>query len=247
MSVYVAIADSPRKEVRMFIKKTFVLVIMFIMTTFVVNSYAEETWKITSLSWEPYSGGQLKNQGNSVQKLRELLRKEGIKLIVEFYPWRRSQRKAKAKEYVGYFPAWPEEVSEGFIASPIIDMSEIGIMKQSGFYVNFENIDDLFKKYRVGIIKTYTYPKVINDAIKKYPHNVDASMNEMSLLKKLSKGRHPVAITDPNVMLYLSEKEGISNIEFFKLIMKKELVISFRDDEDNKQRINLLKKLLKKN
>ncbi|MCP3925829.1 MAG: hypothetical protein GY714_24955 [Desulfobacterales bacterium] len=231
----------------MFTKKKSVLIIMLVLTLLVLNSYAEETWKITSLNWEPYSGAELTNQGNSVQKLRELLRKEGIKLIVEFYPWKRSQEKAKTKEYVGYFPAWPEEVSEGFIASPIIDMSEIGIMNRSGICIKCENIDDLFKKYRVGIVKTYRYPKVIDDAIKKYPHNVDFSMNEVSLLKKLSMGRYPVAITDPNVMKYLSEKEGISNIELFKLIMKKELVISLRDDEDNKKRISLLKKLLKEN
>ncbi|MCP4715830.1 MAG: transporter substrate-binding domain-containing protein [Deltaproteobacteria bacterium] len=229
----------------MFIKTIHVFTLIFIVTTFSVKSYAEETWKITSLNWEPYSGAELTNEGNSIQKLRELLKKAGIKLIVEFYPWKRSQEKAKTNEYVGYFPAWPEEVYEGFIASPPVDWSEVGILKQSKSSINFESIDDLFKKYRVGIVSTYTYPKVINDAMQKYPAHVDGTMNEKSLLKKLSVGRHPVAITDPNVMQYLAEREGISNINSVKIIMKKELVIAFRDGEDNKQRLNLLKNLLK--
>ncbi|MDM8549102.1 transporter substrate-binding domain-containing protein [Desulfobacterales bacterium HSG2] len=216
-----------------------------VMMIFTVNSYAEETWKIASLNWEPYSGADLTTQGNSVQKLRELLRKEGIRLIVDFYPWKRAQTLAKTKEYVGYFPAWPEEVYEGFTASPAVDWSEVGILKKSGSSVSFESIDDLFRKYKVGVVKTYAYPKTIADAMKKYPDHTDGARDEVSLLKKLSKGRHPVAITDPTVMMYLAEKNGIDNVETLKVVMKKELVVALRDDEDNRDRINLLKKLLK--
>lgn len=52
-------------------------------------------------------------------------------------------------------------------------------------------------------------------------------------------------MTDPNVMLYLAAKEGIDNIELIKVVMKKELVVALRNDDENKSRINLLKKLLK--
>lgn len=221
------------------------VVAVSVMMIFAVNSYPEEIWKIASLNWEPYSGAALADEGNSVQKLRELLKKEGISLTVEFYPWKRAQMLAKTKEYVGYFPAWPEEVYEGFIASPAVDWSEVGILKQSGNRVSFENIDDLFKKYRVGLVQTYVYPKEIADAMKKYPAHTDEAPDEISLLKKLSAGRHPLAITDPSVMMYLARRNGIDNVEPVKVVMKKELVLAFRDDEDNLDRINLLKKLLK--
>ncbi|MCP4345560.1 MAG: transporter substrate-binding domain-containing protein [Desulfobacterales bacterium] len=225
--------------------KKIVFTTIFIMMTYTVSPHAEEIWKITSLNWEPYSGAEMTTQGNSVQKLRELLKKEGIRLIVEFYPWKRAQHKAKEKEYVGYFPAWPEEVAEGFTASPPVDWSEVGILKNSGSSVSFKSIDDLFKKYRVGIVKTYVYPALITDAMKKYPEHADGAPDELSLLKKLSKGRHSVAITDPNVMMYLAGKNGIDNVEPAEVIMKKELVLAFRNDEDNRSRIDLLKKLLK--
>jgi len=209
-----------------------------------VHSYAEETWKITSLNWEPYSGDTLTSQGNSIQKFREVLRKKGIRLLVEFYPWLRAQKKAKTKEFIGYFPAWPEEVAEGFIASPPVDWSEVGLMKNSALDITFSSIDDLVKKYKVGIVKTYIYPDEITKALKKYPHHADGSPNELSLMKKLSKQRIKVAITDPNVMLYLASKEGIDNIELIKVVMKKELVVALRDTKDNKACINLLKELL---
>jgi len=219
--------------------------LFLILFTMSVYSNAEETWKITSLNWEPYSGDTLTSQGNSIQKFRELLRQNGIRLLVEFYPWLRAQKKAKTKEFVGYFPAWPEEVAEGFIASPPVDWSEVGLMKKSDENITFKSIDDLVKKYKVGIVKTYIYPKEIADALKKYPNHADGSPNELSLLKKLGKGRIKVAVTDPNVMLHLATKEGIDNIELIKVVMKKELVVALRNDDENKSRINLLKKLLK--
>ena len=217
---------------------------LFVVMIFAVNSPAEENWKIASLNWEPYAGAEMATQGNSIQKLRVLLRKEKINLIVEFYPWKRAQRIAEKKEYVGYFPAWPEEVYEGFTASPAVDWSELGIMKHSESSVYFESIDDLFKKYMVGIVQTYAYPKVIDDAVKKYPNHTENAPNEISLLKKLAMGRHPAAITDPTVMMYLAGRNGIYNVETVKVVMKKELVVAFRDDEDNRNRINLFRKLL---
>ena len=117
--------------------------------------------------------------------------------------------------------------------------------EQKVSYQRFNSMDELFKNYRVGIVSTYVYPRVISDAIKIYPANVDGSPNEIALLKKLSIRRLQAAITDPIVMMYLAEKESIYNIEPARQIMKKELVIAFRDGEDNKKRIIILKKLLK--
>jgi len=83
------------------------------------------------------------------------------------------------------------------------------------------------------------------NAIKKYASKVDGSPNEFSLLKKLSTGRIEIAITDPNVMIYLADKEGISNIEMVRVFMKKELVVALRNDDENKHRIKILNQLLK--
>jgi len=213
---------------------------------FTSNLYAVETWKIASLNWQPYAGSEIENQGSSIQKLRELLKKEDIKLIVEFYPWNRAKKLVETNnEYVGIFPAWPEDVFDGSIISPAIDWSEISILKLSENEVKFKNIDELFEKYTVGVVNTYIYPKEINDAMKKYPQHVEGATSEITLLKKLSIGRGVVAITDPKVMLHLAEKEGISNIEVINYIMKKELVVAFSDSKENRKRLKLLVKLLK--
>lgn len=226
----------------MFKKTFFSLLFVLLFSTL----HAEETWKITSLDWQPYSGADMTSQGNSVQKLREALAKEGIKLVVEFYPWLRAQKQASEKDYVGYFPAWPEEVAEGFTASPAIDWSEVGLLKRTEDKITYTNLEDLFKNHKVGIVKTYTYPKEISSLADKYTNNTIQTSDETSLLKMLSAGRFDIGITDPTVMLYMAQKEGVSNVESMNVtIVKKELVIAFRNGEDNKKRVELINKLFK--
>lgn len=228
------------------IKKSFML---FAFCCFVLGSSSlfAETWKITSLDWQPYSGSDMTNKGKSIQKLQTLLKAQGIDLVVEFYPWKRAQALAGQKDYVGYFPAWPEEVYSGFIASDPIDWSNLGALVASDSAIKWTTIDDLFKNNKVGIIETYAYPDYIQAAIKKYPNNVDKSPDETILLKKLSMKRIDAGLTDPDVTLYLAQKENITNIKVLnKSIEKKALVIAFRAGEDNKKRIELINKLLKK-
>jgi len=226
----------------MLIKKLF----LFLVVVFTSNSYAGETWKIASLSWPPYSAPEIENQGSSIHKLRELLKKEDITLIVEFYPWKRAKYiVANNSQYVGIFPAWPEDIFEGAIISSAVDWSKVSVLKRKEDMITFESLEQLFKKYRVGVVGSYIYPKEISDAMRKYPQHVDAALNELLLLKKLVKGRNNAAITDPNVMFYLAEKEGESNLEIVSSIGNKELVLAFRDDEMNRERVKVLERLLK--
>ena len=61
------------------------LLSMIVLVNFlVVCDLNAETWRITSLDWQPYSGSDLANHGKSVEKLRGLLKKESIELIVDF-------------------------------------------------------------------------------------------------------------------------------------------------------------------
>lgn len=226
------------------IKKLHLLFLMVCIFT----TNANETWKIASLNWQPYADSTLKNQGSSIEKLRTLLKKQDITLVVEFYPWNRAKFLAiNNTDYIGVYPAWTEDVFENAIISPAVDWSTIAILKLSDQTVNFDSIDQLFEKYTVGIVGSYTYPKVIADAIKKYPHHAEKASNELSLLKKLSVGRSIVAITDPRVMQYLADRENINNIEVVKEVMKKELVLAFRNDEENRKRLKLLSKLINDN
>ena len=205
-----------------------------------------ETWKVTSLDWQPYSGSDIDDGGHSVQKLREVLARAGIELEIEFYPWARAQRLASTEEYVGYFPAWPEEVYEGFVGSDAVDYSYVGVLSHRRSGVEWSGLEELFQSHKVGYVRTYTYPEVFETLKAQYPQAVDPAPDELSLMRKLSRGRNDVALTDPQVMLYTAEKDDVFNIEVLhKNIERKALVLSFRQGEDNEARIDLLNRLLR--
>lgn len=208
------------------------------------HATAKETWFITSLNWQPYSGSEMINEGNAIQRLKSLLAESDIQLLVEFYPWSRAQRQAKEKGYVGYFPAWPEEVQTGFIASSPIAWSDVAVLKMKNTTTRFIDIDQLFRDHSVGLVRTYNYPASIMDAAQKYPDNVLYADNELLLAKKLHAGRHTFAITDPLVMSYIAEKHSLEGIEMASLLYKKPLVIAMTNSAENQRRIRLIKQII---
>ena len=196
----------------MFLKQLSFLV--FIYMAIMTKAYSEDTWKIASLSWPPYSGPELAHQGSSIKILKELLKKNNITLIVEFLPWQRAKYLVQTDpEYLAIFPAWPEDVFDNALLSPAIDWSEIGILKRTQQTLNFDSIDELFRNHSIGVVSTYIYPKIFDDVIKKYPHQIEHAPNERSLLMKLASGRSLAAITDPKVMLHLANEESIKDLE----------------------------------
>lgn len=204
---------------------------------------AKSYWRVTSLNWQPYSAAEMINEGNSVQRLRYALKQQDIDLLVEFYPWKRAQHLAKEEGYIGYFPAWPEEVYDGFVTSPPIDWSEVAIVSTYDKEVIFENISQFFSSHTVGLVRTYTYPNEIEVAAKASPQNVSYTDNELLLLRKLMAGRHDAVITDPLVIQYLAEKHSLEGVKVVKVLFRKPLVIALRDSPQNQHAITVINEL----
>lgn len=215
--------------------------IMCILSPF---AYAGEVWKVASLDWEPYSSSDMNNQGNVIQKLRNLLAERDIELVVEFYPWSRARQIAKDESYVGYFPAWVEEVDEGFIASPPIEDSWIAVLKKPGRELRYRGVEELFMKYSVGLVSSYNYPTQIEKASELFKKNTVLANSETSLLNLLNSGRFVCAITDPYVMTYLAQKRGDNEVEIDRILLRKDLVIALRKDSQVQARYRLLESLL---
>ncbi len=218
----------------------YVFILVLVLSTV---ACAGDVWRITSLDWQPYSDSTAANHGYSIQKLRTLLQQEGIELVVEFYPWARAQEIAKQDGYVGYFPAWPEEVGEGFIASSPVDWSEIGVMTYKGSGLEWTTLEAVFQE-EVGLVTDYVYPKPIEKLARSQRRNVDPTPNELALLRKLSAKRITAAITDPTVMLYLANKVRIDNVRMLKWLDRVALVLAVRDAPENEEKLRVLERLL---
>ena len=219
-----------------------------IFSVALVAASSADTWRVTSLDWQPYSGSDIDGGGNSVEKLREVLAQGGIELRIEFYPWARAQKLASTEEYIGYFPAWPEEVYKGFVGSDPVDYSYVGVLTSLGSGVEWSGLEGLFQNHSVGFVRTYTYPEIVETLKRRYPDAADPAPHELSLMRKLSRGRIDAALTDPAVMLYTASKNRIYNIKVLHAnIERKALVLSFRQGADNEMRRQVLNRLLSQN
>ncbi|TYB30298.1 MAG: hypothetical protein FXF47_09915 [Candidatus Mcinerneyibacterium aminivorans] len=222
------------------------LFLFSLFLSFIIFSVAE-TWHIASLNWEPYCGENLPDQGILVKKLRFILKKKNIKLEVDYYPWGKSKKLAEGKDYIGYFPAWPEGVKKGFIASPSIGQSSIGIISYKDSDVECRDMRHLFKRHKVGLVKTYVYPKSIIKVMREYPKKTVFVKNEKVLIHMVSRKGIEAAVTDPLVSKFYSKKYKYNNIvTVAESVIKRPLVIAFQDTPENRERIKLLRKLLRK-
>lgn len=224
------------------IQRFLVVCIFLLLARF---TYANDVWRFTSLNWEPYVSEYAVDQGKTIRKLRELLSTADISLEVEFYPWRRAQFLAKNDDrYLGYLVAWPEEVREGFIASNAVDWSSIDVLIKAESDLEYSTVDDLFRYHAVGIVSTYVYPQLIVDAMTKYSKNTIKGMDEESLALMLQQGRIQAAVTDANVMRVTANQKQVTGIKTIKNVMKKELVVAFKNTPENHRRLELLNRLL---
>ena len=222
-----------------------VLIFMLLIAVCSSRAHAGDVWKITSLEWGIYSGQDMSNQGRSIHILRELLKEADIELIVEFYPWARSKRIAKRPDYVGYYPAWSEEVEDGFFASAPLDCSDLAAITYEDSGIVWRGLDALFLR-PVGLISSYAYPEYVTNLMAANKENVDYSSNEESLARKLSQKRFTVALTDPYVMFTVADDLDIDNLSILKIVGSLDLVLAFRDSPENRRRNEVLMKLIKK-
>ncbi|MGE4291555.1 MAG: hypothetical protein AB7E32_05020 [Desulfovibrio sp.] len=208
------------------------------------QSRAGEVWRLASLEWPPYAGRNLAGQGSAVSTLRALLEKQGIGLEVEFFPWARAKEFATTSAFDGYYPAWPEEVEDGFVASDPVASSQLAVMTFTDSGVLWKDLETLFAEQSVGLVRTYVYPQPVPVLAEQWRRNVLLLPDEESLIKKLSRRHMTVAITDPQVMLYLAGILGIDNVRPLVELERKPLVVAFRASQENLRRGKLLNELL---
>jgi polar amino acid transport system substrate-binding protein len=206
---------------------------------------AQRALKITALDWEPYTGSSMVHGGNAIQHLRTILGQCNIDLQVEFYPWRRAQQIAHQPGYLGFFPAWPIEVREGFVSSGEVTPSQLALMAMADSDVQVDEIDEAFASHSIGIVKSYIYPERFQSLLQRFPDSIDrGASSELSLLKMLSMGRFHLAVSDPTVMEYLAIRHGIDDVRVARMLFEEPLVIAMRDEPDNQENIVLVRRLL---
>jgi len=212
-------------------KLLFVCLLFFSQTL-----YAEKIY-LTSLSWPPYSGESIEQQGASIAVAKAAFLAEGHELIVEFFPWSRAVKLAShsSEKYVGYFPEYIFETSE-FIFSDVMGSGPLGILQSKKSPIEFKHVEDLIG-IKLGVVQDYVNTKALDEMIAKGDVPAEAAILDKVNIMKVATGRLQAAVIDPYVFRYLlnTEKElaGFEkHVEMHENYLEiKQLFVAFRNDE----------------
>lgn len=230
-------------------KKIFVAIL--IIMSFCSASTAEQfnggtvkqkTIKMTTLEYPPYADKSIIGNGDIINKMRVLLAQKGIRLIVEFLPWKRAVIVANDPEYSGYLPCWEEEVQPGFAASKPIVLSNIDVITLKNNEQKFTDIEDLFRTYHVGLVRDYIYPENIQKLAEKYKNNVIYAQSDHGMIKMLNvKDRFDFGISDIKVIQYYDNNKTIKHV---KKITTKPLVVAVKVENNDTKLLDLINSLI---
>lgn len=205
----------------------------------------KNVWKIATYYNPPYADPKMEGQGIAIKRLGELLRLQGIKLQVKFYTKERAQGMATTDKYIGYYPALPADVGTSFLKSEAVILTSLGVIHHKNKKVVWAELDELFEKRTVALVKNYPYTKTVLDLAEKYPDNVIYVNGYRELIKYIDTKRAYVGIGDPNVSMFYADAMRVYTVKRHpKDIIIRGLYVAFEDEEENKKRLELLNSLV---
>ena len=221
------------------------LMMWCLVVLFSLSAQAGETWKVTSLDWQPFSGANLPEGGAGVAVLRAALKAEGIDLVVEFYPWTRAIETAKDPAYAGVYPSWPEDVGDGFTKSPVLFKSPVGFVEPKSAPLVWSKLEDL-KGKTIGTVQDYGNTAEFMKLIKAGTIKTQVVVDDLTNIKKVAGGRVDGAFIDlANLQYFLKNdaKDLASQVQANpKVIDTKDLVLGINAKFSNKNAGEILKR-----
>ncbi|KYG63131.1 hypothetical protein AZI86_15570 [Bdellovibrio bacteriovorus] len=180
-----------------------VLVLFFILV-FSLSSQAE-SWKIATLEWPPYVCSKCYKNGAAADALREALQKKGITVEFVFYPWVQTRKMAARRSFVGYFPAWKEEILPDFQASAPLFSSPVSFMERKENPMKWEQLKDL-KGKTFAVTEGYGNTAEFNALVKDGSFKTVTLLSEESTIRRLIAGSVDAVLIDMFVGTYYLKK-----------------------------------------
>jgi len=118
------------------------LVSLFLMHFFVVQSDAQV--KLTTCDCPPYTSNLLKDGGLTTKIVRQVFKKMGKEIVVDFFPWKRGYKLTEKGQYAATFPYLKDPAREKhFIYSEPVVLWESKLYVHRDAKIRFEKWEDL--------------------------------------------------------------------------------------------------------
>ncbi|MCP4104420.1 MAG: amino acid ABC transporter substrate-binding protein [Desulfobacteraceae bacterium] len=224
---------------------------VFAVLNFSVIVFAEETIRITTGEWIPYSSSDIKHNGVLCRITTEAFALEGIKVQWGFFPWGRASELAKKGLWDGsIFWYHTPERAKHFIYSDQIGSQSNVFFHLKTYKFDWKTIDDL-KGIKIGSTIGYSYGKAFDDADKKGELNNERVPSDEMNFRKLFAGRIQVFPMQMDIAYDLLNRKFASEVQLVtyhpKLLndLPVYLILSKNKTEQSNRIVKLFNKGLK--
>ncbi|WP_108649384.1 substrate-binding periplasmic protein [Dongshaea marina] len=200
---------------------------------------------LTTLTWEPYIGKSMPGNGYVFELVHQAFTRAGYQVNIDFLPWARALKYARAGVADGIFPEYyGEERKKDFVFSAPFPGGPVGFYKRQNSPIQFKTdprVDQAqalkeLSQYRFGVVRGYINTKTFDEA--EYLKKSEAISDEQNL-KKLSHGRIDLIFIDKFVALHLLKNNLpylLNGVVFMEPeLEKKDLYIAFSKKAENSQ------------
>jgi polar amino acid transport system substrate-binding protein len=211
-----------------------------------------ETVHLTSLTWPPYSGKSLNEQGASVAVAKAAFKAMGHELKVDFFPWSRAVKLASEpnSKYAGYFPEYYYKSDEFSFSNPMGE-GPLGLVENKQKPIVWSAVNDL-TQYRIGVVQDYVNTVEVDALIASGEIKAKTATSDETNIRKVAGKRIDAAVIDANVFNYLlantknlaQAKEQVQMNT--KLLTQKELFVAFKKSKEGKHWLDIYNQGLKK-
>ena len=158
----------------------------------------------------------------------------GIDMITRLFPWDECMKLLKEEKADGIFQiVRTPEREKAYIFSKPLRAARTVICKRTEEPISlFEDIDfsEQLKKYRMGVVKDYSYNPLIDNLGEPSRMEVDS---QEELLTGLRRGEFDLAVIDWGVAKYLANKMGIRDIDRAEgYEITRQLHVAFQRNQD---------------
>lgn len=225
-----------------------IIILLAIIFVISVNLYAKETVTFAIGEWAPYTSENVKNGKFAEDIVKEAFANEGVEVVYEYYPWKRSYEYAKNGKVAGTFP-WSktaERENEFVINNKCIFKDEDVYFHLKSKEFVWNSIEDL-KGYKLGAVLGYKQVEKYKNAGLEY----EAAVNEEINFKKMLRGRVDIFEASKYVgnNVISNTFSSVDKEKFTydpKPVAENKFYILFGKNETNKKLANIFDKGLKK-
>lgn len=208
------------------------LTLIFTLSLIISNfSFADKkSISLVSTNWCPYACPSKKDQGKTAAKIRKVLKKMGIELKIDFYPWVRAIELVNSNQADGLLTAVKNEAPDLYFTSTPTSYYQVCFFGFKSTSWNYKT-DKSFKNLKsLGYISGYSYGSIADKLIAKSNNftEIHGSHGLQRLIKMLESGRVSTIIEDINVFNFYNKNKNIETKGCFK---KEPFYIAFKKDE----------------